>query len=232
MSLQVSRRRAMMGMMGALAGVALAGSVLAAMPESRARPAAGNPAHWSQHRQQASQVEGVEGIGAPVPQAELPGAVPGMAIGDEGVGEVPPCVPLPPALPSPPPSPATAPPVLQQLVPDSPSVQAAQFPAVGAGGQPALQATFRLCGTADPPIERAIEQLVAGRGFSARLVGRQDGCADLTLNISPQASPGSLSSRQSASLTVSAGSGHPAQRIAVRLVSENGVTHANIGASN
>jgi hypothetical protein len=91
------------------------------------------------------------------------------------------------------------------------------------------EATFRLCGGPDPGTERAIERLIAGRGFRARLVSREDGCADLTITVSPQSPPASITGRQSTQLTVSAGSA-PSGLLSVRIVTENGVTKASIGA--
>ena len=86
-----------------------------------------------------------------------------------------------------------------------------------------LQATFHLCGTPDPQTERAIEQLIAGRNFRATLVSRSDGCADLTIAVSPGAAG---SGRQITNLTVSTGGG---RTIAVQIVTENGVTNVTLG---
>ena len=85
---------------------------------------------------------------------------------------------------------------------------------------------FRLCGAGavDPQIERAIEQLVAGRSFSATLVGLQDGCAELSITASGAASG---AGRQSTNLTVGGGRG-----VAVRIVSEGGSTQATIGPAS
>lgn len=88
----------------------------------------------------------------------------------------------------------------------------------------AQEASFHLCGGPDPQAERAIEQLIAGRSFSATLISRPDGCADLTLRVTSSA-PNS-SARQSATMTVSTGSG----RISVRIISEQGTTRVSIGA--
>jgi hypothetical protein len=88
----------------------------------------------------------------------------------------------------------------------------------------ATQATYRLCG-ADPQIERAIEQLVAGRSFSTTLMSRGDGCADLLVKVAA-AQASSTTGRISSNLTVSLGSG---QSLSVQIVSENGATHAHIG---
>jgi hypothetical protein len=98
-----------------------------------------------------------------------------------------------------------------------------------APSQSPLHGSFRLCGATDPQTERAIEQLIAGRGFSAQLVTRSDGCADLTIDVSP-ASGAATSGRQSTSLTVS--SGAPGRTISVRIASENGATRVSLGAGN
>jgi hypothetical protein len=88
------------------------------------------------------------------------------------------------------------------------------------------QMQFRLCGAGavDPQIERAIEQLVAGRSFSATLVGLQDGCAELSITATGAASG---AGRQSTNLTIGGGRG-----VAVRIVSENGSTQATIGPAS
>jgi len=80
--------------------------------------------------------------------------------------------------------------------------------------------TYHICG-ADSGAERAIEQLVAGRGFSATLTARGDGCADLTVHPSGQVSNGSSSSN----LSVSLGSG---RTLSIQIVSEQGATRASI----
>ena len=83
-----------------------------------------------------------------------------------------PAVPAVPAFPTFPPAPTA---------PAAPTpVPSRRGPRIGQ-----LQASFRLCGGVDATTARAIEQLVAGRGFSARLVGRPDGCADLTIAVQP-----------------------------------------------
>ena len=93
-----------------------------------------------------------------------------------------------------------------------------------AGGE----ATFRLCGGPDPQAERAIEQLIDGRSFRARLVSRGDGCAELTITVLPQSSAGALIGRQSTQLTLSVGSGNV---LSIRIATKNGVTKASIGAT-
>jgi hypothetical protein len=90
-----------------------------------------------------------------------------------------------------------------------------------------LQASFRLCGTSDAPTARAVEQLIAGRSFSASLNSRSaDSCADLTIHVSPQAAG---TGSQTIRLSVSAGS--PARPITVQITSDNGATHASIGGA-
>ena len=87
----------------------------------------------------------------------------------------------------------------------------------------ATEGSFRLCG-ADPAAERAIEQLVAGRGFSTTLTSRADGCADLLVRVNPQSA--GASGRAQSTLIVSLGGG---QTLSVQIASENGATHAHIG---
>jgi hypothetical protein len=105
----------------------------------------------------------------------------------------------------------TLPPAITQLIPPTPT----SAPAVT--GQ---EGTFHICG-ADPQSARAIEQLIAGRGFSATLSGRGDGCADLTIRVTSGMVNGSTSSN----LSVSLGSG---RNLAIQIVSEQGATHARI----
>ncbi|HLH72255.1 MAG TPA: hypothetical protein VKX96_03150, partial [Chloroflexota bacterium] len=92
-----------------------------------------------------------------------------------------------------------------------------------------LTATFQLCGTPDSQIQQSIENLIAGRGFSARLVSRSDGCADLTITVSPGSTSEQTGARQSTNLSVSSGSGGMVHTISVQIVSENGTTHVTIG---
>jgi len=52
---------------------------------------------------------------------------------------------------------------------------------------PAAQTgAFRLCGGDQQNTARSIEQLIAGRGFSASLASQGDGCADLTIRVGAQ----------------------------------------------
>jgi hypothetical protein len=124
--------------------------------------------------------------------------------------------PLPAVAPLP--TPTTLPVPIGAVAPPSPNAQ------------PNAAETFRLCGGSDPATARAIEQFIAGRGFSARLVSRSDGCADLTITVSP--GPVNPSSgRQSSHLSVSAGGGN-GPPISIQIVSQNGVTHVVTGPGN
>jgi hypothetical protein len=106
-----------------------------------------------------------------------------------------------------------------------PAAVAVDQPPTAAAASSDLQASFRLCGGSDPPTARAIEQLIAGRSFSASLNSRSaDNCADLSIHVSPQ-SAGAGS--QSISLSVSAG--NPPRPVTVQITSDNGATHASIG---
>jgi hypothetical protein len=89
----------------------------------------------------------------------------------------------------------------------------------------ALQATYRLCGAPDPQTRQSIEQLIGGRGFSARLASRPDGCADLTISVNPDQAARSTGS-QSVSLSVGLGG---SQTISIQIVSENGATRVTTG---
>ena len=94
-------------------------------------------------------------------------------------------------------------------------------PAIAPGG---LTATFRVCGTPDPQVERAIEQAVAGRAFDVTLVSRPDGCADLTIQVTSQAAVQG-SSRVESTLAISL----DGRNLALQVVSANGVTRASLG---
>ncbi len=89
-----------------------------------------------------------------------------------------------------------------------------------AGGS---QTTFRLCGAAAPDTDRAIEQFLAGTGFGATLVGRADGCADLTVT---RARGGASAGQQSTNLRVSSGAAGGGW-IVVRISSEDGTTRVS-----
>jgi hypothetical protein len=97
-----------------------------------------------------------------------------------------------------------------------------------AGGASAT--TMRLCGPLDPQLARALEVMLAGRGFSATLSGLPDGCADLT--VSPQGPAGQSSGRQSSTTSVTAGSGASARRYTVQITSEGGQTRVSLDSSN
>lgn len=90
-----------------------------------------------------------------------------------------------------------------------------------AGG---AQTTFRLCGADAPDIDRAIEQFLAGAGFGATLVGRTDGCADLTVTRAL----GGAAGQQSTTLRVSSGAAGGGW-IVVRISSEDGTTRVSTG---
>ncbi|MGI9145241.1 MAG: hypothetical protein ACR2IK_01615 [Chloroflexota bacterium] len=107
----------------------------------------------------------------------------------------------------------TPPPTPTQVTPPTPVTPAA------AAGQPG---TFHICGP-DPTVAPAIERLIGGRGFTATLQSRGDGCADLT--VRPNSEPASGSS--SSSLSVSLGSG---RNLSIHIVSTQGATHATVDA--
>jgi hypothetical protein len=123
--------------------------------------------------------------------------VTGLNAGDQS----PPCLPLPPAITQPAPTVMVTPPIT--------------------AGQ---EGNFHVCGT-NAQVAQAIEQLIAGRGFSARLTSRGDGCADLAITVM---SPDTTSGRASSNLSVSLGSG---RGLSIQIVSEDGATHASIGPS-
>jgi hypothetical protein len=125
-------------------------------------------------------------------------------IADDTAAQTAPCATLPPAIAE------LVPPAIAQLVPTP------VIPPVTSG----QARTFHLCGP-DAQVERAIEQLVAGRGFNSTLSARGDGCADLTVSPSGQAGSGSSTSN----LSVSIGSG---RTLSIKIVSEQGATHASI----
>ena len=112
----------------------------------------------------------------------------------------------------------TVPPAIAQLVPTviAQLVPTPVTPNVASG----QAGTFHICGP-DPQAERAIEQLVAGRGFSSTLSAGGDGCAELIIRPSGQVGSGSNSSNVSVSL----GSG---QSLSIQIVSDQGATHASI----
>jgi hypothetical protein len=116
--------------------------------------------------------------------------------------------------------------VTEQCLPISPAV-AEIVPAIPPVTIPTVstlpnadQGSYRVCG-ADANIARAIEQLIAGRGFSTALVSRGDGCADLTVRVTSPSTSGSATSN----LNVSIGSG---RSLSMRIVSEHGATHVEL----
>jgi hypothetical protein len=113
-----------------------------------------------------------------------------------------PCVPIPPAV--------------AEILPSVP--HAMTPPTTTPPG--ADQGTFNLC-SADPGTAKAIEDLIAGRGFSSSLIARGNGCAELTVRATSPATSGSATSN----LNVSIGSG---RSLSIRIVSENGATRVTL----
>jgi hypothetical protein len=94
----------------------------------------------------------------------------------------------------------------------------APAPSAPASGQ---SATFHLCG-ADAGTAHAIEQLIAGRPFSANLSAQGDGCADLLVRVTSS----SLNSGTATSnMSVALGGG---KNLSIQIVTDNGTTHVNI----
>jgi hypothetical protein len=122
-----------------------------------------------------------------------------ISVADDGT-PIEPCLPIPPA-------------VVESMPATSPETTP---PA-------ANEARYRLCG-ADQDIARAIEQLIAGRGFSTSLMSRGDGCAELIVRITSAGTSGSASS----SLNVSIGSG---RSLSLKIVSAQGATHVTLSES-
>lgn len=85
----------------------------------------------------------------------------------------------------------------------------------------AREGAFHLCG-ADAAAARAIEQLIAGRGFSSTLSTGGNGCADLTIRVT---SPAMTGGRAASNLNVSLGSG---LSLSIQIVSEGGATRVSI----
>ena len=86
------------------------------------------------------------------------------------------------------------------------------------------EGTFHIC-NADAATEQAIAQLIAGRSFSATLRAVGDGCADLSIRATSAVPNGSSTTN----LSVSLGSG---RNLTIRIQSDQGTTHATIGAGN
>ena len=139
----------------------------------------------------------------------------GNSTGSDAGGLLPPC------------GPASTPTSIAPVVPNAVDTP---VPTVTPSNNSSGQATFHLCGSPDPQTQQAIAQLIAGRGFSATLVGRADGCADLTITVSPNSS--ARSGRQTSNLSVSSNSGGTRRTISVQITSENGTTQVTIGPGN
>jgi hypothetical protein len=129
-----------------------------------------------------------------------------------------PCPPVPAA-----PAVAAIPPAIATLLP-TPIAPAPAPAAPAASSSNSTQGTFHLCGP-DPSTAQAIEQLIAGRGFSSSLSTTADGCADLTVRATSPVGNGSATSQ----LSVSLGSG---QNLQIQITSQNGATHVSIGSGS
>jgi hypothetical protein len=124
-----------------------------------------------------------------------------------------------------PPAPAAAavPALIATLLPTPPPAPAAaQVPSSSTGTGTSGQGSFHLCG-ADASAAQAIEQLIAGRSFSASLNTAADGCADLFVRATSPVGSGSATSR----LSVSLGNG---QNLQIQITSQNGATHVSIAS--
>jgi len=120
-----------------------------------------------------------------------------------------------------PPAAAAVPAVITSLLPTPPPAPpAAQVPAVATATGTGSQGTFHVCG-ADASAAQALEQLIAGRSFSATLKSTADGCADLIVRATSPVGNGSATSR----LSVSLGSG---QSLQIQIISQNGKTQVSI----
>ncbi|MCC6493893.1 MAG: hypothetical protein IT424_12845 [Pirellulales bacterium] len=117
----------------------------------------------------------------------------------------------------------------------SPSAESQPFPTMqpieNAGGDEAgepgdNQKIYQLCGQDDPGMARAIEQFIAGRGFSAQLISHSGNCPNLKITVPAGSTAGTASGSQQTHLTVKSGG----RSVQVDIVSENGVTRANIGS--
>jgi hypothetical protein len=80
------------------------------------------------------------------------------------------------------------------------------------------QATYHLCGP-DPTTAQAIEQFIAGRNASSTLIGRSDGCADLTVSTSGAA--GASTGQSTSTMTV--------DHLSVQIATAKGATYVTIG---
>ena len=134
---------------------------------------------------------------------------------DQPTDETAPCLPIPAAI-------QTLTPMTSFLTPvPNPAPAVAPTPVPNASAQ---TGSFRLCGGDQQNTAHAIEQLIAGHGFSASLSSTGDGCADLTIRVSPQVNGGTATSQ----MNVSLGSG---ANLAIQIVSQGGATHVTIGQS-
>jgi len=127
-----------------------------------------------------------------------------------------PAVPAAPAL-------SAIPPAIATLLPTPIPPPVAPAPAAVSSATTS-QGTFHLCGP-DAAAAQAIEQLIAGRSFSANLNTTADGCADLTVQATSPVGNG----RATSQLSVSLGSGHNLQ---LQITSQNGATHVSIGTGS
>jgi hypothetical protein len=123
----------------------------------------------------------------------------------------------------PPPAAAAVPALIATLLPTPPPPPpAVQVPAASTGTGAGSQGSFHLCGT-DASAAHAIEQLIAGRSFSASLNTTADGCADLIVRATAPVGNGSATSR----LSVSLGNG---QNLQIQITSQSGATHVSIAS--
>ncbi len=113
------------------------------------------------------------------------------------------------------PCPAVPEAMTQSPTPVPTSITASSAPAAADG-------TFQICGP-DDAVARAIEQLIAGRSFSASLTTAGNGCASLTIKATSASASGG---RAASTLNISPVSG---QRLSIQIVSEGGATHVSIG---
>ena len=82
------------------------------------------------------------------------------------------------------------------------------------------EGAFHICGP-DPQTERAIEQLIAGRGVSSSLKTLADGCAELTIRATAPVGNGMATSRMN--VTLGGGSS-----VSILITSRGGATQVSI----
>jgi hypothetical protein len=87
--------------------------------------------------------------------------------------------------------------------------------------------SFDIC-MADAVTERAIEQFIAGRGFSASLTSNANACARLVVRVMPGALAGQSTTALSVSGSDDTGTPH---RTNVRIAVSNGVTRVSLDSS-